>query len=245
VVLTFDDAIRNHLTYVAPILERHGFRATFFITAAWMSDSEHYLRFPDVAKLYRAGFEIGDHTWTHDGFRRPEDAARLKDEIARLEAALAKAGVPKPVSFAWPADEFGPSPREVLAEAGYHFGRRGMSPEFPLHSAEVIGNAYDPRRNDALLVPSTGVARSDWTPDHFRAILAKAVAGRAVVLQFHGVPDPINPELSTSESQFAEYVRILTGGGYHVIALEDLDRYGVRTIPSRDPMVHVRYPAYE
>lgn len=32
VVLTFDDAVKTHLTVVAPLLKQHGFRATFFIT---------------------------------------------------------------------------------------------------------------------------------------------------------------------------------------------------------------------
>jgi len=31
VVLTFDDASRSHATFVAPLLEKYGFGATFFI----------------------------------------------------------------------------------------------------------------------------------------------------------------------------------------------------------------------
>ena len=43
VVLTFDDAQRSHLEFAAPILERHGFGATFFVTAVWMKDKTSYL----------------------------------------------------------------------------------------------------------------------------------------------------------------------------------------------------------
>jgi peptidoglycan/xylan/chitin deacetylase (PgdA/CDA1 family) len=32
VVLTFDDSVASHYTVVRPILKRHGFSATFFIT---------------------------------------------------------------------------------------------------------------------------------------------------------------------------------------------------------------------
>ena len=32
VVLTFDDSVASHATYVAPLLKKHGFGATFYIT---------------------------------------------------------------------------------------------------------------------------------------------------------------------------------------------------------------------
>jgi|TARA_B100001964_G_C14168662_1_gene570369 peptidoglycan/xylan/chitin deacetylase (PgdA/CDA1 family) len=32
VVLTFDDSVASQATYVAPLLKKHGFGATFFIT---------------------------------------------------------------------------------------------------------------------------------------------------------------------------------------------------------------------
>ena len=32
VVLTFDDSVASHATFVAPLLKKHGFGATFFIT---------------------------------------------------------------------------------------------------------------------------------------------------------------------------------------------------------------------
>jgi len=36
VALTFDDAVKTHLTVVAPLLKQLGFRATFFISQKWM-----------------------------------------------------------------------------------------------------------------------------------------------------------------------------------------------------------------
>ena len=32
IVLTFDDSVASHATFVAPLLKKHGFCATFFIT---------------------------------------------------------------------------------------------------------------------------------------------------------------------------------------------------------------------
>jgi peptidoglycan/xylan/chitin deacetylase (PgdA/CDA1 family) len=38
VVLTFDDAVKSHRTFVAPLLKELGFGATFFVTHRWMAD---------------------------------------------------------------------------------------------------------------------------------------------------------------------------------------------------------------
>ncbi|MCB1021703.1 MAG: polysaccharide deacetylase family protein [Acidobacteria bacterium] len=35
-VLTFDDAVKSHRSFVAPILAQRGFNATFFVTHRWM-----------------------------------------------------------------------------------------------------------------------------------------------------------------------------------------------------------------
>src|SRR5262245_45119360 len=59
IVLTFDDAVKSHLTFVAPILKELGFGATFFVTQRWMSDSTNFLNWKEIAELHRMGFEIG------------------------------------------------------------------------------------------------------------------------------------------------------------------------------------------
>ena len=46
VVLTFDDAVKSHLGFVAPLLKDLGFNATFFITHRWMDDAAHFLTWP-------------------------------------------------------------------------------------------------------------------------------------------------------------------------------------------------------
>src|SRR6186713_3164610 len=76
VVLTFDDAVKSHVDIVAPLLKEYGFGATFFISHAWMNDSEYFMSWEEVAKLHQMGFEIGNHSWTHPGFNTPRMAAQ-------------------------------------------------------------------------------------------------------------------------------------------------------------------------
>jgi hypothetical protein len=60
VVLTFDDAVRSHYTTVAPLLERYGFGATFFVTEfpqPPFSDTTLYMTWAQIGDLHRRGFE--------------------------------------------------------------------------------------------------------------------------------------------------------------------------------------------
>src|SRR3984957_16137684 len=88
VVLTLDDAVKSQIDFVAPLLEKLNFKATFFISHAWMDDKEHFLTWEEVAELNRRGFEIGNHTWTHAPFDTPEKAATLEHELTMIDDAL-------------------------------------------------------------------------------------------------------------------------------------------------------------
>ena len=241
VVLTFDDAVRSHLDLVAPLLKESGFGATFFITGQWMDDPEHFLTWEDVAKLHEMGFEIGNHTRTHGHFNDPSDAARLDQELAWVEEKLARVGVPKPVSFAWPGNAFGPETVRVLEARGYRFARRGMQPEVP-YGAIQPGPLFDPRAHHPLLIPTAGDAYPDWTLEAFKTVVDRAKDGRIAVVQFHGVPDVVHPWVHTPPERFRQYVDYLKQGGFHVIALRDVARYVSKEEASQDPLLTTRYP---
>ncbi len=242
VVLCFDDAVKSHSTFVAPLLAELGFRATFFVTHGWMDDRTNFMTWEDIAGLHRMGFEIGNHSWTHAGFSSPRNAARLEGELALVAGELARVGVPRPVSFAWPGNGFGPEAIETLRRAGYRFARRGVSPEVE-YGRIAVGPAYDPERHHPLLIPTTGDAYPDWTFAHFLKVVAEARPRRIAVLQFHGVPDTAHPWVHTPPEMFRRYMRHLKDNGYRTLALRDLAEYAEGGDPPSDPMLRVRYPA--
>ncbi len=239
IVLTFDDAVKSHLTNVAPLLKELGFQATFFISHRWMDDHQHFLTWPEVAQIHTMGFEIGNHSWTHASFNTPKAAARLEAELALVNGELRKAGVPKPISFAWCGNAFGPEALAELQRLGYQFARRGMQPELPYGQIQV-GPAYDPTRHDRLLIPTTGDAYPQWTVEHFEKVIAQSAPGRIVILQFHGVPDVKHPWVHTPPEQFEKYMRLLKAKGFTGIALRDLASVA-RSLP-QDPTRALRYP---
>lgn len=239
VVLTLDDAVKSQIKFVAPLLQQFGFKATFFISQAWMNDKEHFLTWDEVADLHRRGFEIGNHTWTHSAFDRPDEAANLGQELQAVDDALARVRVPKPISFAWPGDNFGPEAVAQLQAHGIRLARRGMQPEVPYGEVQV-GPLLDVTRNHPLLIPTTGDAYPDWTFEHFKKVVAGAKDGKIVVLQFHGVPDVVHPWVNTPQEMFRRYMLYLKQNGYHVIAVRDLLPYFNWSQLPDDPMLKQR-----
>jgi peptidoglycan/xylan/chitin deacetylase (PgdA/CDA1 family) len=242
VVLTLDDAVKSHRTFVAPLLKELGFGATFFVTHSWMNDTEYFMSWRDIAEIHEMGFEIGNHSWTHADFSVPRNAARLSGELALVENELKKVNVPKPVSFAYSGNFFGPEARDLLSENGYRLARRGGSPEVAYGTLQ-IGPTFDPRRHDPLLIPTTADAYPDWTFEHFLKVMPHAKIGQAAVLQFHGVPDVKHPWVHTPPDKFKAYMSWLKDHAYRVVALRDLEQYIDRTRPPADPTLKTRYRA--
>ena len=67
VVLTFDDASQSHYSYVAPLLKKYGFGATFYVCEypPDFSDTVKYMSWNDIKQLSDMGFEIGSQGWHH------------------------------------------------------------------------------------------------------------------------------------------------------------------------------------
>ncbi|MBL8233370.1 MAG: polysaccharide deacetylase family protein [Bryobacterales bacterium] len=238
VVLTFDDAVKSHRTFVGPLLKELGFRATFFVTHRWMEDRENFMSWEEIADLHELGFEIGNHSWSHGNFSSARAAARLHGELALVENALARVKVPKPVAFAWSGNQFGPEAVRVLREHGIRVARRGGAPEVE-YGKLVVGPALDVRKHHPLLIPTTGDGYPDWTFDHFLKVLEAGSENRVAVLQFHGVPDKAHPWVHTPPEMFERYMRHLKQEGFSTLSLGDVESLYDAKLPS-DPMMEHR-----
>jgi peptidoglycan/xylan/chitin deacetylase (PgdA/CDA1 family) len=64
VILNFDDAYKSQYTNAKPILDKYGYKATFYLICNDI-ESNGYLSWEDIAALYNDGNDIGSHTMNH------------------------------------------------------------------------------------------------------------------------------------------------------------------------------------
>jgi peptidoglycan/xylan/chitin deacetylase (PgdA/CDA1 family) len=213
VVLTFDDAVLSHATYVAPLLKKYGFGATFFVCEFVdppFGDKTKYMSWEQIAELNKMGFEIGNHTWHHTHVNKM-NKVKFITELEYIENKCAEYDITKPVSFAYPGYDTSSRATEVLKEKGYLFARAGFD------------RPYDPAKDNPFIIPGfTTLATNKNTID---SAFQKALDGKIIVLTIHGVPDEAHPWVNTPPGLFETYLKYLEENHYKVIALRDLEKY--------------------
>jgi peptidoglycan/xylan/chitin deacetylase (PgdA/CDA1 family) len=240
VVLTFDDSCKSHYTVARPLLKKHGFGATFFVTEGFdfPSNKRDYMTWQEIAELHRDGFEIGNHTRDHMAVSK-KTLGDVAAQVRAINERCKEHGIPATVSFGYPANGIDPAALPILRDLGIRFARRGGAPEFPYK--EGRGYAFEPGRDHPLLIPSAGDARPAWTINDFQRAVRQARDGRIAVLQLHGVPDTAHDWVNTSRAQFEAYLNYLAENKYKVIALRDLARYVDPDAAPQDPMAIIAH----
>ena len=214
VVLTFDDSVASQATFVAPLLKKHGFGATFFITEGFefLVDKQNYMTWEQIQALHEQGFEIGNHTRKHAGVNK-QKPEQLAADVEFIEQQCEKAGIPRPVSFCYPGYATSKAAAKILKERGYQFARAGGA------------KAFDPATDDPLLMPQAFDGKPDSTLEQFKAAVAQAKDGKVAVMTFHGVPDIKHPWVNTDPVKFEAYMQHLKDEVCTVVPMRDLAKY--------------------
>src|SRR5690606_35034560 len=98
----------------ADILERHGVRGTYFISAGLMGNESHlghYAGAEPLRKLAQAGHEIACHTYSHLDCGRA-NGQTIHADIERNQAALKDLGLPASTTFAYPYGDVSPQAKK-------------------------------------------------------------------------------------------------------------------------------------
>ncbi len=126
VILSFDDNRMGDFTYAKPILDKYGFKATFFIICGKTTD-KGAMNWNDIAAMKQDGMDIESHTMTHAHLDNLTQS-QLEFEVGGSKQCLANHGYNATI-FAYPYNEGANNPNVVKTVAKYYdLARTGTEP---------------------------------------------------------------------------------------------------------------------
>ena len=154
IILNFDDSYKSQFTYAKPILDKYGFKATFFHVCNWIdsgSKENEKMSWNDITELYKEGYDIEAHTMTHPHLNKLSPV-ELEYEIGQSKQCLLDHGINTTI-FAYPYGEGWDNP-EVVNIVSKYFDLARASSETPLTFLNCDDTMdYTPTQPTAVLTP--------------------------------------------------------------------------------------------
>jgi len=106
VILTFDDGYKSQYTNAKPILDKYGYKATFYIVCNYVGNGDGQdhpnarMSWEDITALSNEGYDIGSHSMSHPNLDLLSEKG-MEYEIGGSKQCLLDQGI-NPISFAYP-----------------------------------------------------------------------------------------------------------------------------------------------
>jgi hypothetical protein len=174
VMIGFDDSHKSQIVYAKPILDKYGFKASFFEVCTWVGQTTDRQTWQDVAGLQRDGMDIESHTMTHAHLPTLlPSLSRLTYEIGGSKQCLANHGINATI-FGYPLNLGSDKPSIVNVVAKYYdLARSGSAPLMFLN----CNGFTKPTQTDCSTYSANGkltyANRYDIRSDSFRHIDSK------------------------------------------------------------------------
>jgi peptidoglycan/xylan/chitin deacetylase (PgdA/CDA1 family) len=129
IMLGFDDGWKSQLTNAKPILDKYGFKASFFVVCNYVNSGEiRRMNWQDIARLQEDGMDIESHSMTHSPYLNILHQNGLDYEIGGSKQCLATHGYNSTI-FAYPYNSGSTVPAVIGTVARYYnIGRSGTAP---------------------------------------------------------------------------------------------------------------------
>ncbi|CAN5437919.1 hypothetical protein BH18THE1_BH18THE1_01660 [soil metagenome] len=127
VILNFDDGRESQFTQAKPILDKYGFKATFYVVCNYIGNKPGFMNWNEVKRLYDEGHDIGSHSMNHVNLGNLSKK-NLKFEIGNSIKCLENHGIDV-TSFAYPFNK-GSDDKKVIKIVSkyYDLARTAGSP---------------------------------------------------------------------------------------------------------------------
>ncbi|PYI57583.1 polysaccharide deacetylase [Paenibacillus flagellatus] len=120
VLLTFDDGYADNYTEAMPILAKHGFRATMFVSPGMVGQDGYYADWDQIRAMRDAGWDIQPHGMTHPYLHKLPAEEQRKEIAGSIEALKRETGIDA-VAFCYPYGMRNKETLKLLAEYGVRF----------------------------------------------------------------------------------------------------------------------------
>jgi peptidoglycan/xylan/chitin deacetylase (PgdA/CDA1 family) len=87
VILNFYDDEKDQIINAKPILDKYGYKGTFFIVCNWANTNNSRMTWQDITQLYREGYDIESHSASHKVLDKLSTAA-LHYEVGQSKQCL-------------------------------------------------------------------------------------------------------------------------------------------------------------
>jgi peptidoglycan/xylan/chitin deacetylase (PgdA/CDA1 family) len=169
VLITFDDGYEGVHRHGLPVLAKHGFASTLFVSTGWIKGAydtggglDAMLSWDQVRELAAGQVEIGGHSHTHPQLDQLTDDA-LRFEVLRCKEIIADELGTRPASFAYPYGYSSRRVRHVVRGTGFA-------------QSLAVGNGLARRRQGPYALQRVTVRRGTGIEEFERLVEGRAIA---------------------------------------------------------------------
>jgi len=171
VILNFDDGRKDQFTIAKPVLDKYGFKASFYVVCNYIGNKRGYMDWTQLESLNNEGHDIESHSMNHRNLLNlPTN--QLYFELGKSKECLQQRGI-EATSFAYPFDAGYQDANVVNIVAKYYdFARTAGSPVMFLHcdgwkgkSNQTDCSTYD---TDGQLTFANRYSVRGWSHDFSR-----------------------------------------------------------------------------
>jgi peptidoglycan/xylan/chitin deacetylase (PgdA/CDA1 family) len=229
VILTFDDGYKNQYSNAKPILDKYGFKATFYIVCNYVGSGDNRMTWEQIHSLHDEGHDIAAHTMNHDDLSKLSPQA-VEYEVAQSKQCLLDKGI-NPKSFAYPFNGGSDDPSVInIVASHYDLARTATDPlaflacgddsECTTNKYSIMGWSHDSEKKNYAYNDQQMLERFVHVVNSQNEYNTNGV-NAVPILIWHKI-DNTNVEYSTSMDLFEAEMKYLYDNGFTVLTMADL-----------------------
>jgi peptidoglycan/xylan/chitin deacetylase (PgdA/CDA1 family) len=249
VILTFDDNWKSQFTNARPILDKYGFKATFFVICNYVGrDNNTRMNWPDVLMLQQEGHDIESHTMNHKNLNKLP-ANKLDYEVGQSKECLHSHGLIATI-MATPYNEGWNNATVTNSIAKYYSAARsGNADVMFLHCDKWLSSQNDCRTyfSNGTLTFANRYSIRAWSHNFYDNIYShnqtsifdkfiqvvnkqtrynvEGTIDAIPIIEYHNI-DNQNTPYTTSIDLFTAEMKYLHDSGFRVLPMSDLGYNG-------------------